>query len=235
MPHPHSCLAFAVLFALSLIHTGCGGSGNSNYDAADEAYQAGKYERAIELFTLAAEESDDPAIWGNRGNCYSSLGDLDAALKDYNTAIEKANKITGDPNDSRLAYLYYNRGAAYESAHRYAEAVEDYEKTASLDNKYPDAKGRHAWIIATCRDKDLRDPGLAATLATAECEQTGWKNAGPIDTLAAAHAAAGDFTQAVERQNQAIKLLDNADEEKDFQERLTLYRKKKPYFQPVTE
>ncbi len=61
------------------------------------------------------------------------------------------------------------------------------------------------------------------------CELTEWKDATSLDTLAAAHAEAGDFDSAVRRQTEAIALLSDAEEKKDFGERLKLYRDRKPF------
>ena len=60
---------------------------------------------------------------------------------------------------------------------------------------------------------------------------TDWKDAGLLDTLAAAYAEAGDFDAAVNWQEKALGMLAKNDEQnrKDFEARLTLYRAKKPY------
>ena len=230
----NSTVFVAVALALSVILVGCGQPASDHFSAADTAYREGDYEKAVELLTQAANESDNPAIYANRGNCYSSLGNLDAALKDYNTAIEKAVELSGDANDPGLASLYYNRGYAFEHAKRYKQAIPDYEKTISLDDEYPDVKNNLAWILATCPDEKIRDPQRAITIAKAECEKTGWKNDSLLDTLAAGHASAGDFTKAIERQEQAIELARDPEAIKDFQARLKLYRNSKPFVESAT-
>ena len=54
-----------------------------------------------------------------------------------------------------------------------------------------------------------------------------------LDTLAAAHAEAGVFDQAVRWQQEAIKRKPaGSDNLKEFQDRLALYRDKKPYREP---
>ena len=208
---------------------GCGSSGNDAYDEAEKAYRAGKYEKAVELFTEAAKHSDNPAIYGNRGNCYSALGNLDAAIKDYDTAIKKAIAISGDKNDPNLAYFYYNRGFAYQKAGKPKNAIAEYERTIEVNGEYPDAKGNLAWLLATCVDKKLRNPRRAIVLAEGECKKTNWKNAGVLDTLSAAYAANGDFQQAIDTQQKAIDLNSDAQLGKSLKERLDLYRDGKPY------
>ena len=50
-----------------------------------------------------------------------------------------------------------------------------------------------------------------------------------LGTLAAAYAEAGDFDKAVEWQEKANKLYTDADDRKKGEDRLNLYKEKKPY------
>ena len=231
----NSTVVIATLSVLALVFVGYKQFSNDHFSAADKAYREGDYEKAIRLFTLAANESDDLAIYANRANCYSYVGDLDAALKDYKTAIEKAIKVSKDANDPRLASLYYNRGYAYQRAKRYEQAIPDYEKTILLDDEYPDVKNNLAWILATCPHETLRDPRRAVTIATIECKQKDWKDASLLDTLAAAHASAGNFPKAIERLRQAIEIAEDAEIEQEYQTRLALYLKNKSFIEPIAK
>ena len=76
-------------------------------------------------------------------------------------------------------------------------------------------------------ETNSRETAVAA--ATAACELAAWKDGGKLDTLAAAHAEAGDFEKAVKYQKQAIEL--DKPNEKEYRERLALYEAKKPYRQ----
>ena len=225
-----TCLLLLCVSAIS-----AAGEPLSGYRAAVAAYENGEYQEAVELFTEVAKTSDNPAIYGNRGNCYSILGDIESALKDYATAIEKATEATGDPNDPHLAYFYYNRAYAYEKVRRYEEAVVDYEKTIALNAAYPDARNNLGWILATCPEKKIRNPKRAIEVSILECEATQWKDGYAIDTLAAAHAAAGDFAKAVERQERAIEIVKDEEELEELKQRLQLYRHKKPFVDSLPE
>ena len=67
------------------------------------------------------------------------------------------------------------------------------------------------------------------SLATRGCELAEWKDANMLDTLAAAYAEAGDFDKAVEWQEKADKLFTDPKDQKKGEDRLKLYKDKKPY------
>jgi hypothetical protein len=74
------------------------------------------------------------------------------------------------------------------------------------------------------------------SLATKACTLSGWKDAYLIDTLAAACADAGDFDKAVGWENKAIGMLPgDIGFSAAAQDRLALYRDKKPFHEPNGE
>jgi len=98
-----------------------------------------------------------------------------------------------------------------------------------LDPKYADAYNSAAWLLATCPAAEHRDGKKAVVSATRACELSEWKEAYNLDTLAAAYAEVGNFDKAVEWQEKANKLYTDADEWKKGEDRLKLYKDKKPY------
>ncbi|MBD2387860.1 tetratricopeptide repeat protein [Cylindrospermum sp. FACHB-282] len=62
--------------------------------------------------------------WSNRGNSRVSQNKLQAALTDYNKAIELAPNVT-DP--------YLNRGTALEGLGKWVDAIADYNRVLELD------------------------------------------------------------------------------------------------------
>jgi len=92
-----------------------------------------------------------------------------------------------------------------------------------------------AWLYATYPDAGLRSGEQAVALAERATELVGRKNPRMLDTLAAAHANAGQFPAAVETACKALELAEqagNAALAKEIRGRLFLYRAGKPYLQP---
>ena len=98
-----------------------------------------------------------------------------------------------------------------------------------LDPKLAPAYVNRAWLWATCPDAKYRDGKRAVESATRACELSEWKFAVFIDALAAAYAEAGDFEAAVKWQTKANGLYAAAGARAKGEERLKLYREKKPY------
>jgi len=91
-----------------------------------------------------------------------------------------------------------------------------------------------AWLLATHSEDKFRNPPEAVRLAQRACELTNYKNAGFVDTLAAAYAAAGRFLDAVAAAEEALEAVastGNKERAGKIQNRLELYRQQKPYRQ----
>jgi Flp pilus assembly protein TadD len=114
---------------------------------------------------------------------------------------------------------------------QYGRALDDYTRAIRLDPKDPRSHDGRGWLYATCPDPRYRDGKRAVASATRACELTGWKNAGMIDSLAAAYAEAGDFGAAARWEAKAIGLLAdrNGARHKAFASRLRQYEGGKPY------
>jgi hypothetical protein len=108
-------------------------------------------------------------------------------------------------------------------------ALAAYREALRLDPRYPGAHNNLAWLLAIGPD-GVWDGKRAVAHATRACELTGWKEPNFLDTLAAAHAATGDFDRAVEYQKRALSFpgFEQADG-KAGRDRLRLYARKKPY------
>ncbi len=156
----------------------------------------------------------------NRALVWAAKKDYDKALVDDDKVIELAPK---------LPIAYCNRGIVWRSKNDYGKALADYEVALQLDPKLSVAENNRAWLWSTCPDPAFRDGKKAVAAAQRACELEGWKTAHSVDTLASAYAEAGDFDKAVEWQEKANKLYKDDDDRKKAEERLALYKDKKPY------
>src|SRR5206468_9938056 len=118
----------------------------------------------------------------------------------------------------------------YDALGQYSNAVDILRQAILLDPKDEGSYNQLAWIKAACPDASIRNGGDAISAATKACELTQWNNWRYIDTLAAAHAEAGDFKRAIEFQEQALCTGDPTEsEQKTMRERLSLYKQSHPW------
>ena len=122
------------------------------------------------------------------------VGDLAGALDCYQKAVGTA------PGD---AALRYNLGLTLYRSGRPAEAVRELEG-AIRSSADPAAINTCAWILATSRDRAVRNPARALELATRAVSATRTNDASALDTLAAACAANGRFQEAMAAAERAI-------------------------------
>ena len=158
-----------------------------------------------------------------RGHAWRAGQETDKALADFDQAIRLAPEARG---------AYLERGIIREEKKEYENALADYDHAIRLSPKDPHTHNARAWLLATCADARYRDGSKAVESAKKACDLTDGKQPMFLDTLAAACAEAGDFESAIKWQVKALELTKVAEDKEDFQERLELYRSKKPYRQP---
>lgn len=196
---------------------------NGPAGAVAEAIADGRYGYAIAVATSALNRRPaDPAaarLHRLRGDAYFANGDVEKAQLDYRRAINFTPKKNWD---------YTIRGHAHERLRNYAAAAADYNKAVELAPEDEEILNVLAWFRATCPEGPFRNGREAVRLATKACELSRWRNGDILDTLAAAEAEAGNFDAAAQRQEQAMKRSAQEDW-KEMQERLALYRSRRPY------
>lgn len=187
--------------------------GELRYDLEDFAGAIEDYDQALRL-----RPTDVPAF-NSRGHSHYKLGDYRAALRDYTEAIRL---------DPQFAAAYINRGDAHADLGEFAPAARDYRAAIRIDPLIGRAYQSAAWLMATCPDAAFRNAKLAVEAAEKAIEIDGQKDPRYLDTLAAAFAAEGNFTEAVTWQRRALELA--APELRPrFETRLGLYERKQPY------
>jgi tetratricopeptide (TPR) repeat protein len=195
--------------------------------AAKEWLASNRYEEAICLFSAILDHDPDyVTALKNRAQCCLNLQRVDEAITDLDRAIELV------PNDANLRKTI---ALAHLRSGQHARAVEQYNSGIRIAPQHIDMHNSLAWLLATAPNDNVRDGKRAVELATKACELTAFNNAMLVDTLAAAFAEAGDFDKAVEWQQKAIDLLDQADDKvvADFTRRLELLQSGKPGGEPV--
>jgi eukaryotic-like serine/threonine-protein kinase len=86
-----------------------------------------------------------------------------------------------------------------------------------------------AWTLALAPKPPAWGPGIAIELAQKAVVATSRTNDNILDTLAAAYAAARQFTNAIAVQQEALALLQNEELRQDYALRLKLYEANVPY------
>jgi tetratricopeptide (TPR) repeat protein len=197
---------------------------------AEQAFAAKDCKRAVELLgKLIEREPDEPAHYENRSSCLSDLGQHQAAVADDEKAMQLMQQRTGSAEPP--AAFFYNRGVTLTQLGNLRAAIRAFEHALKLDPSYPDAANNLAWILATANDATLRDPQRAVRLAEDECRRSKFERPEHVGTLAAAHAAAGDFEQAVSTQRKVLELTQGEDRLR-ARARLTLFEEKQTVRDP---
>lgn len=194
--------------------------GNAYFNRAELLYELGQFERAIADYDQALRlNPNDAAALNSRGHARYRFGDLRSAVADYDRAIEI------EPGD---AAAHVNRGDAYILMGRFARAANDFNRAIQLDPELARAHQSAAWLKATCPDSRFRNEASALELAERARQLVGEDDYRYLDTLAAAHANAGRFDDAVKVQRQVVAIVP-ADDAQRFQQRLMLYQSGQPY------
>jgi len=150
----------------------------------------------------------------------------------FKDAIEQLeNGLPGEPNK---AENYETLGSLYYQTGNYEQAIQSWSKAVNLKPDNTNALNSLAWLLATTGEVSAENTNKAVKLAERACEMTGYKNAGMLDTLAAAYAAAGKFEDAVNTANQAIKIAETGGQQTvadDIRKRTKLYQAGQRYRQ----
>jgi tetratricopeptide (TPR) repeat protein len=152
------------------------------------------------------------------------------ALQQIDISIHLARK--SNASAALLAELYESRGRSCLDFGRFDEARRSMEAAVRLQPADPTTLNDLAWMLATSEDGRVRNGRRAISIALRACKLSDWSNAYALDTLAAAYAEAGQFSDAVKYQQWAMDRLDPDDRKlqlSGMEERLRLYQTGRPF------
>jgi tetratricopeptide (TPR) repeat protein len=173
---------------------------------------------------LIAERPDDGFLYYQRGQCHYARKQWEEAQSDFKKATELAP-------DLAMARLAWSR-AAYELGDL-KSALEQLDEGLKLRPDDMNALNAKAWMLATCSDERLRNGKLAVEVALKLCEMMHFQEYTSCETLACAHAESGDFDQAVKWAQKSVELAPDEETKKPIEEKITLFKSKRPYHVPA--
>jgi tetratricopeptide (TPR) repeat protein len=133
----------------------------------------------------------------NLGMALGNLGLTNGAMHEYRAALQI------NPN---FAVAHDNLGTALLRKGRAGEALSHYQEALKFEPANAKFQNNMAWLLATCADASLRNGHKAVELAQQANELSGGEKPGILDTLAAAYAEAGRFSDAIRTAQKAMEL-----------------------------
>lgn len=191
---------------------------------ANRLMEIGRTAEATEGFRRAVEQSPTNVLaLDGLGCALAQAGQIDEALNHFRQALELS------PTNAfvrlHLGMMLQRKDSAAEAATEYRRAIEhDPHLIAALNNL--------AWLLATHPDAALRNGAEAVALAKRACELTEEREPHFIGTLAAAHAEAGQFAEAItaaEKARDLAREMGAPEIARRNEELLLLYRAGKPF------
>ena len=147
------------------------------------------WDEAIDHLQEAVRLRPDYAdAYFNLGSVLFQQGRIDQAIAQWQKAL------TIRPRD---AEAHRNVASALRKQGNVKEAISEYEQALNITPEDSVTLNNLAWILATSSDASMRDGARAVTLAMKAVQASGGTDPNFARTLAAAHAEAGQFADAV--------------------------------------
>jgi cytochrome c-type biogenesis protein CcmH/NrfG len=127
-----------------------------------------------------------------------------------------------------------NLAFALQKENKVGEAIELYREIIRLRPNNFRAYNHLAWYEATQSDPNISNPAEAMAMAVRACEITEYNEPYSLDTLAAAYASNGKFSEAAATAEKAEKLAESAGNKKlaeEIRNRIQLYKNNQPYYE----
>ena len=218
----------------------------------------GKLEEVVALYgKVLALRPDDWATRLERGRVLGTLGLVNEAVDELQQAAELAPDCAGAHSYLALglikqgklqeAELRFRRALTLNPAHddacvglssvlaargRAGEASEVLREGLRHAPESIRLANNLAWRLATASQASLRDGAEAVRLAEGMCERQEGEDPALLDTLAAAYAEAGRFTEAVNTARRALELAESRERSElaeQIRARLVLYESGQAY------
>ncbi len=154
-----------------------------------------------------------------------------AAMHRYDRALEDcaaALPLVRAESPIAEGEVYEVRAQIHYAMRNYRAARADFEKALSTNKRNYVFANDLAWFLATCPEAQVRDGKRAVKLARDACAATSNREAGLIDTLAAAEAEVGQFDAAVRDEKRAVSMLKD-NRLAGAKKRLALYQNHQSY------
>src|SRR5439155_9331712 len=161
----------------------------AHFNLGNMLMQLGNIPEAIAHYREALRLQPDllPARF-NLATALLGAGNLQEAIRHYQQALE----LRPD-----LAQAHYKLAVAWARLGNYDSATNCCDHALRFAPELTPALADCAWLLATRKNATPQDLTRAVDLATRACRLTGDSDPGYLDTLAAAYAANGQFTNAV--------------------------------------
>jgi tetratricopeptide (TPR) repeat protein len=218
----------------------------------------GKAGEAIAQFEQVLEENGNYAeVHGNLGRALAIKGSEERAMAQWRKAVELNPSYAEGYNDLGAALLrkgkvdeaivnlrkacavnpafaaaHFNLGTALAAARQTGPAVAEWRAGLRLDPNHVSTLNQMARVLATDPDASERSAAEAVRLAEQANRLTGNGEPAILDTLAAAYAEAGRFSEAVEAARRALQAAGTQDQRAlaaSIRDRIVLYEAGKPF------
>jgi tetratricopeptide (TPR) repeat protein len=196
----------------------------AHFNLANTLLHLGYDTEAVAHYRTAAELLPDSlSVQFNLATALLRVGQPSEAIARYQQILAR------NPD---LATAHYGLAVGWAKLGAFDRATNACDRAVRLDAKLSAALADGAWLLATHEGAAPSDIERAVEWATRACRLTGQTDPAYLDTLAAAYAAAGQFTNAIAVAGQAVALAGqstNAALKQQILDRLKLYRTGQPY------